>query len=139
MDLQRKRTYWEPTSGSPFPAVRKFVTWPDGKCIAPPSRAATITISSDLVSCWFKDLIDLKPDGCAFHFVGSNPSHSPKACMTFARIPDRLLASALNMTDLKKLFAVLGLISIRLAICLVVYPCIRSPRASVSRCVKRNS
>jgi len=59
--------------------------------------------------------------------------------MTFARIPDRLLTSALNMTDLKKLFAVSGLISIRLAISLVVYPCIRSPRASVSRCVKRDS
>ena len=116
-----------------------------GVCLLAATRESirkTVFVAEDAgYSCrgWFKDLIDLKPDGCAFHFVGSNPSHSPKACMTFARIPDRLLASALNMTDLKKLFAVLGLISIRLAICLVVYPCIRSPRALVSRCVKRNS
>src|SRR2546430_4769827 len=71
--------------------VSKSTSWPDGKCIGRPSRAATTISPGNQVSCrvWFKDLIDLKPDGCAFHFVGSNPSHSPKACMTFARIPDR--------------------------------------------------
>src|SRR5215467_15852341 len=61
-----------------------------------------------------------------------------QSCRIFARMPDRLEAPVLNITDRKKAFAVFGLMSIRLAIWLVVYPCIRSSRASFSRSVRRN-
>lgn len=43
-----------------------------------------------------------------------------QSCRTLARIPARLKAPLLNMTDRKKAFAVFGLMSIRQAICLVV-------------------
>ena len=59
-----------------------------------------------------------------------------QSCRIFAKIPARLEAPLLNMTDRRKAFAVFGLMSIRQAICLVVYPCIRRLRASISRCVK---
>ena len=59
-----------------------------------------------------------------------------QSCSIFARIPARLEAPVLNITDRKKAFAVLGLMSIRLAICLVVHPCIRNSRASFSRSVR---
>ena len=65
-----------------------------------------------------------------------NPGAIFQSCRTFARIPARLKAPLLNMTDRKKAFAVFGLMSIRQAICLVVYPCIRSSRAAVSRWVR---
>ena len=59
-----------------------------------------------------------------------------QSCRIFARIPDRLEAPVLNITERKKAFAVFELMSIRLAIWLVVYPCIRRSRASFSRFVK---
>src|SRR2546430_13410970 len=64
---------------------------------------------------------------------GRYPVAAFDSCRIFARIPDRLQAPVLNMTDRKKAFAVLGLMSIRLAICLVVCPCIKRSRASADR------
>src|SRR5215469_5927357 len=69
---------------------------------------------------------------------GATGLHFFQSCRIFARMPDRLEAPVLNITDRKKAFAVFGLMSIRLAIWLVVYPCIRSSRASFSRSVRRN-
>lgn len=67
-----------------------------------------------------------------FEAGGRYLAQSFKSCRTFARIPARLKAPLLNMTDRKKAFAVFGLMSIRQAICLVVHPGIRSSRAAVS-------